>query len=169
MLSEASLGLAWVEDILSERERFDMGFCVKCLCACIVGEDLAASLPRYRPSIALARGTNGNIRQAIDDRRERLMWTKEPAIVKRLCRGIIRKIIRTGFTLVMPRYGGWTSELDPCVEVFGLYYPEQRAAMNVALTLARAPSADRAQVLAILDSLGAWLVQEYDRVILTIA
>jgi len=109
----ASVGLYHVDDIVSEAQRYDMGFVVKCLCARIDGEDLAARLPRYRPSVALARGSNGNIRRLLDDRRARLAAYADPATVAFVCRGIMRKIVRTGFTLVMPRYRGWTSDLEP--------------------------------------------------------
>jgi uncharacterized protein len=162
----ASVGLCHRDVVLSRAQRYDMGFFVKCLCACVDGDDLAAQLPRYRPSRALARGTNGNIRRLVDDRRARLAATTDPGVVAFLCRGIMRKIVRTGFTLVMPRYRGWTSDLEPSVAIYAAYYPEQAAAMRAALALAQTPSGDRRSVLAVLDTLGAWLAEEYDRVIL---
>lgn len=165
----ASLGLYHWGDIASVAERYDMGFFVKCLCVCIAGDDLAAQLPRYRPSVALARGTNGNFRHLLDDRRRRLAEAVEPAVVAFLCRGIMRKIIHTGFTLVMPRYQGWTSDLEQSVAIFATYYPAQQAAMATALTLARTPITDKGIVLTLLDTLGTWLADEYDRVIMSAA
>jgi uncharacterized protein len=162
----ATVGLYHHDDVVSEPQRYDMGFFVKCLCACIDGEDLAAHLPRYRPSAALARGTNGNFRLLLDDRRQRLADTTDPEAIAFVCRGIMRKIVRTGFTLVMPRYRGWTSDLERSAVVFATYYPEQRGAMHAALALARSPSADKRSVLAILDTLGEWLGEEYQRMII---
>jgi uncharacterized protein len=165
-LSDVSLLLFAWDTILSEAERDDLGFFVKCLCACIDGEDLGKRLPKYRPSVALARGTNGNIRQLLTDRRQHLIDSTDPAEVAAICRGILRKIVRTGFTLVMPRYHGWTSDLEQAATIFAVYYPIEAAAMNEALALALAPSTKKAPVLAVIDALGGWLAAEYDRVIL---
>src|SRR5215204_6103596 len=77
-LSGASIGLYHRDVIVSRAQRYDIGFFVKCLCARIDGEDIARHLPRYRPSLALARGTNGNIRRLVDDRRARVAATEHP-------------------------------------------------------------------------------------------
>jgi uncharacterized protein len=166
IVTEVSLLLAGRETILSEEERYDMGFFVKSLCVCVAGADLGEHLPLYRPSVALARGTNGNIRLLLEDRRRRLVSTTDPLQVAAICRGIMRKIVRTGFTLIMPRYQGWTSDLERSASVFASYYPSRSAAMQEALILAQAPSTEKTPVLALIDTLGAWLADEYDRVIL---
>jgi uncharacterized protein len=165
-LTDVSLLLFDRATVLSEAQRYDMGFFVKCLCACVDGEDLGNRLGRYRPSVALARGTNGNIRRLLADRRRRLETTIDPAEVASICRGIMRKIVRTGFTMVMPRYQGWTSDLEPAVTIFASYYPEQAGPMRVALALAQAPSTEKTRVIDLLDSMGLWLADEYDRVIM---
>jgi hypothetical protein len=165
-LSGVGLGLIDRDLVLSPAQRYDMGFFLKCLCACVDGEDLGEQLPRYRPSVALARGTNGNIRRLLDNRRQRLAATTDQAFVAELCRGFMRKIVRTAFTLVMPRYHGWTSELEPAAEVFAGFYPEHANAIRQAVALARAPSGDWRLVLGVLDTFGAWLADEYDRVIM---
>src|SRR4051812_29983243 len=47
--------------LLSELERFDLGWFVACLCTPLLGDDLAEHLPRYRPTSLLARETNGDL------------------------------------------------------------------------------------------------------------
>ena len=76
------------------------------------------------------------------------------------------KIVRTGFTLVMPHWRGWTSDLDPCAEIFAQYHPDRAEAMRAARDLARNPSGDRAEVLRVLEVIGAWLADESDAEIL---
>src|SRR5580693_6971466 len=41
-----------------------------------------------------------------------------------LSRSVGRRLVRTGFTLIMPRWGGWTSDLNASAELFGRYYPD---------------------------------------------
>ena len=166
VVAGVTLGLVSRDRILSAAERYDMGFFLASLSVCIDGDDLTRELPRYRPTVELARATNGNIRRLVEDRHRRLVETADPVVVSGICRGIMRKIVRTGFTLVMPRYHGWTSEIVPAAEIFAAYYPEQRAAMEQAAALALSPSSDREVVVPVLDSLGAWLSDEYDRAIL---
>lgn len=78
----------------------------------------------------------------------------------------MRKIVRSAFTLVMPRYGGWTSDLAPCARIFAAYYPTREGDVMRARDLARTPSGDRARILALLDDFGGWLVREYERVVM---
>lgn len=159
--------------ILSPAERHDLGFFVACLCTPLSGEDLAALLPWYRPTRELARETNGDLRLFLD------RWRRSAGSgcgLDRLCRQVGRKTVRTGFTLVMPRWNGWTSDLDVAADVFGRYYPERAGQMREAVTLARVsagpagrpvccwpapPDPDGLRLL--LDDLGPWLAGEYER------
>ena len=84
-------------------------------------------------------------------------------------------MVRTGFTLVMPRWRGWTSDLDTSAEVFGRYYPDRAGQMRQAVTLARrspaggpatgldTPEAWEPGRALLFDQLGPWLTAEYTR------
>jgi predicted nucleotidyltransferase len=159
--------------ILSPAERHDLGFFLACLCTPLIGEDLAPLLPWYRPTRGLARETNGDLRLFLD------RWRRSADSgcgLDRLFRQVGRKLVRTGFTLVMPRWNGWTSDLDVSADVFGSYYPERAGQMRKAVTLARVsaraagrpvcclpapPDPDGLRLL--LDDLGPWLAGEYER------
>jgi hypothetical protein len=78
-----------------------------------------------------------------------------------LSRHVGRRLVRTGFTLVMPWWGGWTSDLDRSAEIFGRYYPDRLAAMRLAVTAGRQPPAERAVLDLLIDDLGPWLAAEY--------
>ena len=170
--------LCWpVSRILDPAERYDLGFFLACLCTPLLGEDVARWLPRYRPTRRLARDTNGDIaaflgRARADlDRADRARADLDRADrdrggdIRRLCRSVTRKLVRTGFTLVMPRWGGWTSDLFVAARVFGEYYPAQAEAMADAAVLARAPAGDAAVVSDLIGGLGGWLAREYGRTI----
>jgi len=72
--------------------------------------------------------------------------------------------VRTGFTLIMPRWGGWTSDLSESAELFGRYYPECVEQMRVAAATGRTSSADPAVLSMLIDDLGPWLAAEYTAV-----
>jgi hypothetical protein len=160
----AGIVLASTAALLSDVERHDLGWFVACLCTPLAGEDLAARLPRYRPTSLLARETNGDLGDLLPGWQDKLAAAGPPAGLRSLSRGVSRRIVRTGFTLVMPRWGGWTSDLGQSAAVFGRYYPARRDQMLAAAAAAREPAADR-QVLAMLTGdLGPWLAGEYTRV-----
>ncbi|MFE9559237.1 nucleotidyltransferase [Streptomyces sp. NPDC006692] len=149
------------ETLLSELERHDLGWFIACLCTPLLGKDLGEQLPRYRPTTLLARETNGDLGLAVPRWQERLAAARTDAERRALCRGVGRMLTRTGFTLVMPRWNGWTSDLAKSAEVFGRYYPERAAQMRVAAEVGRTPTADPGVTAMLVSDLAPWLVAEY--------
>ncbi|MDI5971483.1 nucleotidyltransferase [Streptomyces sp. SL13] len=147
--------------LLSDLERHDAGFFLACLCTPLLGADLAEGLPRYRPTALLARETNGDLALLLPRWRARATEAATDADRRALCRGVARRLVRTGFTLIMPRWGGWTSDLNESAELFGRYYPERVEQMRTAAATGRAPSADPAALSMLIDDLGPWLAAEY--------
>ncbi|MFE7653537.1 nucleotidyltransferase domain-containing protein [Streptomyces bottropensis] len=149
--------------VLSDLERYDLGWFLACLCTPLLGEDLARELPRYRPDSLLARETNGDLALHLPRWRARLAAADDDAR-RRLVRGWSRRLVRTGFTLVMPQWNGWTSDLREMAQAFGEYYPERAAQMRAAAVAGYEPDADVGVLRSYLDDLGPWLAQEYARV-----
>ena len=165
-ITGAGIVLGSVPATLSELERYDGGFFVACLCTPLLGEDLAARLPRYRPTSLLARETNGDLHLVLPRWRARAAEAVTDADWRTLSRIVGRRLARTGFTLIMPRWGGWTSDLDQSAELFAYYYPQRdypgRAdQMRRAATLGRTPSANPAVLTDLIDDFGTWLAAEY--------
>ncbi|MFI0779507.1 nucleotidyltransferase [Streptomyces sp. NPDC021212] len=148
--------------LLSDLERHDAGFFIACLCTPLLGPDLAERLPRYRPTTLLARETNGDLALALPRWRARAAEAVTDADRRTLSRAVARRIVRSGFTLIMPRWGG--CDLNESAELFGRYYPERVEQMRLAATTGRAPSADPAVLGMLVDDLGPWLAAEYTAV-----
>jgi predicted nucleotidyltransferase len=155
------IGLVSTAVLLSELERYDLGFFVVCLCTPLLGDDLAAQLPRYRATSLLARETNGDLALVIP------RWRAEAATDANrtaLSRGVGRRLTRTGFTLVMPRWGGWTSDLAESADIFGHYYPERVDQMRIAAATGRIPTVDPNVLEMLVEDLAPWLAEEYTAV-----
>ncbi|MET9604068.1 nucleotidyltransferase domain-containing protein [Streptomyces sp. NPDC006512] len=149
------------ERLLSEQERYDLGWFLACLCTPLLGADLAEHLPRYRPDALLARELNGDLATLLPRWRERAEAASTPAEYRRMNRFFSRHLVRTAFTLVMPRWGGWSSDLTESAEVFGRYYPERAAQLREAAAVALDPVADPAVARRYVEDLGPWLADEY--------
>jgi predicted nucleotidyltransferase len=151
--------------LLSERERYDLGWFVACLCTPLLGEDLAGYLPRYRPDSLLARETNGDLALWLPRWRQRIADAEDTDQARRpLVRFMSRHLVRTGFTLVMPRWNGWTSDLYEMAEVCGAYYPERAAQLRTSARYGHEPVGDAGVLRSYVDDLGPWLAGEYARV-----
>lgn len=151
--------------LLSAPQRYDLGWFVACLCTPLLGDDLARFLPRYRPDARLARETNGDLALHLDRWRRKISAADGSEADRRaLVRSMSRHLVRTGFTLVMPRWGGWTSNLRVMAEAFARYYPERGGQMRAAAALGRDPVGDAAVLASYVDGLGPWLAAEYARV-----
>ncbi|KIH98775.1 nucleotidyltransferase [Streptomonospora alba] len=150
--------------LLSEHERHDGGFFVACLCTPLLGEDLAQYLPRYRPTSLLARDTNGDLAAMLMRWSARAAETTTADARIALARTVARRIVRTGFTLIMPAWGGWTSDLHRSAALFGRYYPERGRQMQIAAATARTPTTDPEVISMLIDDLGPWLAAEYTAV-----
>jgi len=160
-INGAGIGLASTATLLSDIERHDLGWFVACLCTPLIGEDLGTQLPRYRPTSLLARETNGDLGDLLPRWHDLLGEARTDVSLRALSRTVSRKLVRTGFTLVMPRWGGWTSDLRESAGIFGSYYPARRDQMKLAAVVARAPTADRSLLSMLADDLGPWLAAEY--------
>jgi uncharacterized protein len=160
-INGAGILLASAQSLLSELERYDGGFFVACLCTPLFGDDLAVALPRYRPTSLLARETNGDLAGLLPRWRAQAAGTLTESERKALSRRVGRRLVRTGFTLVMPRFGGWTSDLDDAAEIFGRYYPERLDQMRIAAAAGRRPTVDLDVIGMLIDDLAPWLATEY--------
>ena len=163
-INGAGIVLSSTSASLSELERYDGGFFVACLCTLLLGDDLAEQLPRYRPTGLLARETNGDLALVLPRWRATAAEAVTDTDRRTLSRYVGRRLVRTGFTLIMPCWGGWTSDLNRSAELFGRYYPERAAQMRIAADTARTPSADPAVLAMLIDDLGPWLAAEYTAV-----
>ncbi|MEU1188410.1 nucleotidyltransferase domain-containing protein [Streptomyces sp. NPDC005859] len=151
--------------VLSDLERHDLGWFLACLCTPLLGEDLAERLPRYRPDSLLARETNGDLALLLPRRRDRVSSADDSEEALRpLVRFMSRRLVRTAFTLVMPRWNGWTSDLHEMAEAFGAYYPQRAEQLRSAAVRGYEPRGDRAVLSSYVDDLGPWLADEYARV-----
>jgi hypothetical protein len=149
--------------LLSDIERHDLGWFIACLCTPLAGEDLAARLPRYRPTSLLARETNGDLGDLLPRWRDRLGEPQTEDSLRRFARSVGRRLVRTGFTLVMPRFGGWTSDLEESAAIFGRYYPARADQMRTAAAVGghQPPAADLSVLAVLIGDLGSWLAAEY--------
>ena len=132
-------------------------FMIKTQCLCLWGEDLAPLIPPYKPGRALAQHAFG-IKADLQRVMEELPTVEDGSTVKDWCQWIMKRLVRTGFELVMEQEQTYTRDLYPCYVAFSRHFPAQESQMQQALEWAIIPSDNKEDLTRFLDGFGAWII-----------
>ena len=158
-IADAQLELWPHNHVFADPDRFSIGaFIIKTHSICVWGNDLAAEIPPYRVSAGIANDDIVQIQEDIEEAIEAINDEDSPANVRYWCRGVMKHILRTGFSLVMLQAGRHTRDLDVCAAAFSQYHPAHAPTMQQALAYAYQPSGKAAEVLRFLDATNDWLL-----------
>ena len=135
------------------------------MCVCVYGDDFTKTVPGFKPSEKVALGFNGDIGQKLDLWKSKIEHTTAGSDLRKLTQSIAKKIVRTGFSLVMPRSKSWTTDLQISFETFATYYPEKEKEMREALEWSKFGSANGQAAIQYIDVFGKWLAEEFQRTI----
>ena len=127
---------------------------VQITAVCIWGDDVRPLLPKFKPgreTMKCALVLSDNIDRLIN-------WREQYKFTPRSCQWIMKRILRSGFEIVMAEANCYTRDLYPCWQIFSRYYPEKREQMKQALHWAINPTDDHTEILSFLQDFGGWLV-----------
>ena len=155
------ISLTHAEEVI--KDTYGWGCCMKHLCVCLYGEDLGKNLPRFKPSKRVAKAFNGDIEKHINSVLKQLKSAHSSQEVISICSSTLRKIVRTGFCLVMEQEQSWTTDLKKSYEIFSKYYPKQSVQMKKALILAQRPTTNTKELGKFLEDFGSWLSEEVEK------
>lgn len=156
---------------------------IKTQCVCVLGQDLATELPKCRPGTEMvmhAFDIRNDIETMSDFLRAirflyrlplgllLLKWLgvenqRVTAETTRVIRWTMKRILRTGFEVVMEKEQGYTRDLYCCYDSFCKYFPEKEERMRKALELFVNPVPKSAEVLTFLDDFGPWITKRVEQ------
>jgi predicted nucleotidyltransferase len=166
MLRGVGLTVTSIPEVTSEKERYGYMCYIKHLCVCVYGNDITKDTLSFTPSKEIAKGFNGDITEVLKSYKDKIEKSTSELELKKLSQEVSKKIVRTGFSLVMPRSGSWSTDLQSSFDTFVYYYPEKAKDMNVVLEWARGCFSDKASVVEFMEVFGKWLSEEFEREIL---
>lgn len=143
--------------LCSEPEARSIQILIKTQSVCIWGEDLAPQFPKVKPGKDMV-GHLPTLHKDIQEVLAELPTAQEPEEVKEICQWIMKRLVRSGFELVMEKEKTFTRDLYPCYCAFSRSFPEQAPSMKQALEWAIAPTANCPKISSFLQSFGSWLV-----------
>ncbi len=152
---EVGIALSDVKEV--HADTYGWGCFMKHLCVDIYGENLSAKLAKFKPTERVAQAFNGDCKKVVESAIKKLSANLSKEDVQKICSSTMRKIVRTGFSLVMDQEKSWTTDLEKSYLVFAKYYPEQKAKMKEALDMALTPTSDKDKLIEFLKGLKLWL------------
>jgi uncharacterized protein len=156
VLSSAGIGLTHLEEIRSPAQRYSGQVFLRELAVCIWGEDLPPSLPRTKPSAAVAAGLHDDTHAVLARARSMLSTSTDPEVVRSACRTATRRMVQLAFAVVMAREGIWATVLEEQAAAVGAAFPRWAEAARHAAEQGRRPVADADVVRELLDTCGRW-------------
>ncbi|MEA5523093.1 nucleotidyltransferase [Limnoraphis robusta] len=136
---------------------------LKTQAACVWGEDISLQFPPCKPDInavSHAFDLEQDLQRVIIDLQQ--LDETQSGTVEKICQWIMKRMVRSGFEIVMETAQCYTRDLYPCYELFSRYFPQQKSQMYQALTWAINPIDERVKISEFLNSFGGWLVSEID-------
>jgi predicted nucleotidyltransferase len=156
VLFGAGVGLTHLQEVRSPAQRYGLQVFLRELAVCIYGEDLRPSLPRTKPSAAVAAGFHDDTHAVLARARETLRTSTDPEAVRRASRMASRRMVQAAFAVVMAREGVWATVLEEQAAAVGAVFPQWAEAARRAAEQGRRPVADAGVVRELLDSFGRW-------------
>jgi Nucleotidyltransferase domain len=143
-------------------EEHRLQFMLKTQCICIFGTDVIPSLREFKP----CKDAYAHIFKIIEDIKNTELELGADIgsnETREICGWIMRRIVRTGFELVMERDQSYSRDLYPNYQRFILYYPQMAQQMRKALELAINPTDDPGNIIECMNSLKLFLTNEVEK------
>lgn len=131
---------------------------------CIYGEDVSGELEKLRPGRDMLTHSHDFRRELVLSKTYFLQVFPARIRIKK-CKTIMKRILRTGFELVMESAHAYTRDLESCLQIFSEFYPERRTEMTRAFELSIHPTADSNRVIPLLEGLGEWVANSAEELI----
>lgn len=126
---------------------------IKTQSLCVYGKDLTPTIPPIKPGLEMVSHLF-TLQEDLPEEKELATFGKKD------CTWLMKRIVRSGFELVMEKSQTFTRDLYPCYAQFARFYPEKEAEMRRALELAVFPTDDPTLIQPIIENLGRWLAAE---------
>lgn len=128
---EVWIEVSHLDEILSDE--YGRWCFVKHLSVCFYWEDIWEIFNAFKPSTKVAKAFNWDFDKVLSSSLQKLKQVNDEDQKKTVVSNLMRKIIRTWFSLVMDRENSRTTDLHKSFEMFSKYYPNKSDDMKIAL------------------------------------
>ncbi|MFT4343113.1 MAG: nucleotidyltransferase domain-containing protein [Candidatus Woesearchaeota archaeon] len=157
---EVGFAITYKNEVLRGKDAFGWRFTLEILSVRIYGKNLFQKRVRFSPTKRLAKGLHSDVYENIREAKKKLNSanTKEYNIQ---IKSIMKKLIRTAFSIVMEDENYWTTNLDEMTKIFIKHYPTKKQQINAVLEMTKTESPNKNDAIFILNTFGKWVSSEY--------
>jgi predicted nucleotidyltransferase len=159
---EVGFAITYKNEVLRGKEAFGWRFFLTILSVKIFGDNLFHKEMKFSPSRKLARNLHSDIEKNIEEAKKKIKSANSDD-AKLQIKSIMKKIIRTAFSIVMEVENYWTTDLDEMTKIFTKHYPEKKQQINAVLKMAKSQSPDKKSATSILNNFGKWVSLEFHK------
>ncbi len=159
-LTGLELQVFFYDDLFDGDQCINQRFTIKTLSACVYGDNLAKKISPFKADVKTAQHLCGNLKAAFENTKNAISNALPQEYVLEWCRWIMKRVVRTGFLLVMARERAFTRDLYMAYTIFSKHYPSQQPGMRQALELAINPSSDPLIIHKFMDEFSPWFYGE---------
>ncbi len=160
LFREVGFAITYKNEVLQGREAFGWKFFLTILSVKIFGDNLFEKDMKFSPTKKLARNLHSDVDKNIAEAKQKIKSVNSDE-AKLQIKSIMKKIIRTAFSIVMEDENYWTTDLKEMTQIFTKYYPEKKQQINAVLKTAKSKSPDKKSATLILNNFGKWVSSEY--------
>lgn len=157
---EVGFAITYQNEVLRSDEAFGWRFFLTILSVKLFGDDLFQEEMKFSPTRKLAKNLHSDIDKNIAEAKKNIESSNDEE-AKLQIKSIMKKIIRTAFSMVMEDENYWTTDLDEMTNIFTKYYPEKKQQINAVLKIAKSKSPDKKSATSILNNFGKWISLEF--------
>lgn len=159
---EVGFAITYKNEVLRGKEAFGWRFFLTILSVKIFGDNLFQKEMKFSPSRKLARNLHSDIEKNIEETKKKIKNANSEE-AKLQIKSIMKKIIRTAFSIVMEDENYWTTDLDEMTKIFTKFYSKKKQQINAVLKMAKSKSPDKKSATSILNNFGKWVSLEFHK------
>jgi hypothetical protein len=150
-----------LEQILKPQSRGDMWWrmIIKLSSVCMYGEDLSSIISPYKPNAEMIMQLFF-LEQEIRRLKSIQNDNRNEKEVQHECRQIMKRILRSGFEMVIEKEKFYTNDVRLCYQYFCKNYPNKAQDMAKVMNLFLYPLDDLQEIVLIADNLIQWMLSE---------
>lgn len=148
-----------LDEFIKPDEYFKGKLILKTSAVCIYGKDISQDIKPIKADTQTAYRLSKNLDRDIETAK---MWINKRSESQDI-KWIMKRVVRSGYMLVMDKEKTFTVDLQPSYEAFAKHYPNEASQMKKALELATDSSESKEAIIKFLNEFGNWLVKEIEK------
>ncbi len=146
-----------LEDLTNKEKLIPKQFTIAVQSLCVYGDNIQSLLPKFKPDENLSQLYSDNMALIFKRVENTLKNAPNENEIRILSIWVMKRILRNGFLLIMPKVKKFTRDLYLCYEELSRFYPDKEHEIREALEISVNGTTEIDQINRIINNLGNWV------------